>query len=72
MSLPSSWPAGFPSKVTLLCPDTSPLDLLACPMVSSMSLVLVTMSFSVKGSEWHNEICTDYLQDTKDATVPPI
>ena len=37
-SPPSSWSAGFPNKVTILCPNSSSLDLLACHVASSMSL----------------------------------
>ena len=36
--LPSSWSAGFLNKVTIPRPSNSFLDLLACSVVSSMTL----------------------------------
>ena len=33
---------GFPNKVAILCPNNSPLNVLACLAVSSMSLDLIT------------------------------
>ena len=41
-SPPSSQSADFLNKVTIVCPNTSPLDLLACHLVSSRSLHWLT------------------------------
>ena len=49
-SPPSSWSAGFPNKVTIPCPNTSPLDLLACRAVSQYELGLVTISKVIQQS----------------------
>ena len=45
-SSPSSPSAGFPDKVSVLCPSNSCLDQLACHSVSSMSLDLVTKPYA--------------------------
>lgn len=45
MSPPSSQFSGFPDKVAVPCPNTLSLDSLACRLVRSMSLGLVTHSY---------------------------